>query len=47
MKNNAASEPLITAGSILVTSKKRATGKPPKVDKPFKVPEIMPTKFFK
>ena len=43
-KNNAAKDPLITFGWMLVTNNNNATGKPPKVDKPFKVPDILPVK---
>jgi len=46
MKNSAANEPLIIAGWILVTSKNNATGIPPSVVNPFKVPEITPVKIF-
>ena len=45
-KNNAAKEPLITAGCILVTNKNNATGIPPNVVNPFRVPEITPVKIF-
>ena len=45
-KNNAANEPLITAGWIFVTNKNNATGIPPNVVNPFKVPEIIPVKIF-
>ena len=41
-KNKAAKDPLITVGWILVVNKKRATGIPPKVVRPFNVPEITP-----
>jgi len=45
-KNNAANEPLIIAGWIFVTNKNNATGIPPNVVNPFKVPEIIPVKIF-
>ena len=45
-KNNAANEPLIIAGWMLVTNKNSATGIPPKVVNPFNVPEIIPVKNF-
>ena len=45
-KNNAANEPLIIAGWILVTNKNSATGIPPKVVNPFSVPEIIPVTNF-
>ena len=45
-KNNAANEPLITAGWIFVTNRNNATGIPPNVVNPFKVPEIIPVKIF-
>ena len=45
-KNNAAKDPLITAGWMLVTKRNNATGIPPNVVSPFKVPEITPVKIF-
>ena len=43
-KNNAAIDALITAGSIAITKKYKAIGKPAKVPKPFAVPATIPTK---
>ena len=45
-KNNAANDPLITVGWILVTNRNNATGIPPRVVNPFNVPEIIPVKIF-
>ena len=45
-KNNAANEPLIIEGWILVVNKKSATGIPPNVVRPFNVPETTPAKIF-
>ena len=45
-KNKAASDPLIIAGWILVTNKNNATGRPPKVEKPLTIPEIIPVTTF-
>ena len=43
-KNNAAKEPLMTIGCILLISSKRATGIPPNVVRPLIVPETIPVK---
>ena len=45
-KNNAAKDPLIITGLILVTSKNNATGMPPSNEKPFTVPAIKPVEIF-
>ena len=46
-KNIAANDPLITIGFTLVTRRKRETGIPPKVPKPFTIPDTLPVKILK
>ena len=46
IKNIAANDPLITTGDTLVVSKKRDIGIPPKVPKPFIIPDKLPAKIF-